>query len=60
VNHVDAGEVAGEDAVGGVSADLVAGERNTVAVNYWYDMRFDARYAYYKFAEGLARDVLPP
>ena len=25
-----------------------------IAVNYWYDMRFNVRYAHYKLVEGLA------
>jgi jumonji domain-containing protein 7 len=36
-----------------------------VAVNYWYDMRFDLKYAAYELVEKLAQDVglvplLPP
>jgi jumonji domain-containing protein 7 len=26
----------------------------TIAINFWYDMHFDVKYAYYKFAEKLA------
>lgn len=32
---------------------------NCIAVNYWYDMKFDSRYAYFKFAEETARATLP-
>ena len=30
---------------------------NTIAVNYWYDMNFDSRYAYFKFTEDLAKEA---
>ncbi|KAH9117179.1 hypothetical protein LEN26_012763 [Aphanomyces euteiches] len=29
----------------------------TVSVNYWHDMEFDAKYAYYNFVHGVARVV---
>eukprot|EP00798_Chlamydomonas_sp_ICE-L_P003309 gene3308-13336_t len=30
------------------------GKDYVVAVNFWYDMKFDAKFAYFKLAEGLA------
>lgn len=29
-----------------------------IAVNFWYNMRFDVKYAYYKFVEELSESML--
>ncbi|OIT02329.1 hypothetical protein A4A49_21434 [Nicotiana attenuata] len=30
----------------------------TIAVNYWYDMRFDIKYAYFNFLQSLPHSML--
>ena len=33
--------------------------RLTIAVNWWYDMRYDVTYNYHSFLDGLVREVVP-
>ena len=38
--------------------EQTAGKDNTViAVNYWYDMQFDCKYAYFQLVEALTRSI---
>ena len=32
---------------------------NCVAVNYWHAMKYDMKYAYFKFLETTAQETLP-